>query len=177
MKVTLIARSPSVNIDSILLEERQLITVNFLATLESEVRAKPKQAKKFIHLLTTTTMVYVSMLMLADPTMAASAMAMAPTPTPNIDPDLVNTLIILMLSVAGLGVLASVVALMLAGVWKMFFGGKQSDEWRQNIYRGLGQVLLAPVSVALIVGLAILLFSTIPAFHPLVRPIQAWFQM
>lgn len=173
MKVMLIARSPSVNIKPYLLGERQSISANFIATLESEVKKNPKQAKKFKHLLSATAMMCLSMLMLADPTMAATVM----NPTPNIDPDLVNTLIILMLSVAGLGVLASVVALMLAGVWKMFFGGKQSDEWRQNIYRGLAQVLLAPVSVALVVGLAILLFSTIPAFHPLVKPIQAWFQM
>ncbi|OPH61742.1 hypothetical protein BC351_00430 [Paenibacillus ferrarius] len=175
MKTMLIARSPSVDIKPLELRPREYVKINFLAILESEVKSNPKQAKKFKNLLSTTSMVCLSMLMLADPTMAET---MAPTPTPpNIDPDLVNTLIILMLSVAGLGVLASVVALMLAGVWKMFFGGSSADQWRQNIYRGLAQVLLAPVSVALVVGLAMLLFSTIPAFHPLVKPIQAWFQM
>ncbi len=173
MRVMLIARSPSVEIEPLELRPRESISINFIATLESEVKANPKQARKFKHLLSVTSMMCVSMLMLADPTMAATTMS----PTPNIDPDLVNTLMILMLSVAGLGVLASVVALMMAGVWKMFFGGNQANQWRQEIYRGLGQVLIAPVSVALIVGLAVLLFSTIPAFHPLVKPITTWFQM
>jgi hypothetical protein len=172
--VTLIARQSSIDIKSRSLEEKEnSANANFLMQLESEVKANPRRAKKLKTLLSATATMCVSMLIVAQPTMAASIVPSQP----NIDPDLINTLIILMLTCAGLGVLASVVGLMMAGIWRMFFGGKQADEWRQNIYRGLGQVLLAPVTVALIVGLALLLFSSLPAFRPLVRPIQAWFQM
>jgi hypothetical protein len=175
MIVNLIPRHPSTNINrrsySIAAQETEIITSNFLQSLDKEVRHNPFQAKKLRKTLTITHTMLVSTLVLAQPTYAA---AMAPT---NIDPDIVNTLVLLMLTCAGLGVLAAVVGLMAAGVWKMFFGGNQADQWRQNIYRGLGQVILAPVTVALIVGLALLLFSHIPAFQPLVKPIQAWFQM
>lgn len=175
MILTLIARQPSIDISnrSFQLSEHSEDPTNFLVHLKKEVKQYPKQAKKLKHLLSTTAAMCVSMLVLVHPTMAAT---LSPT-VQTIDPDLINTLMILMLSCAGLGVLAAVVGLMMAGVWKMFYGGSQADQWRQNIYRGLGQVLLAPVAVALIVGLALLLFSTLPAFQPLIKPIQAWFQM
>lgn len=164
MMVNMVPRAPSINlgIRSINLSKEGTSAENFLMDLEMEVKRNPRKAMKLKSSLIATSMTFGSIFATLNPT--------------TIDPDIVHTLTLLMLTCAGLGVLAAVVGLMAAGVWKMFFGGNQADLWRQNIYRGLGQVILAPVSVALIVGLAVLLFSTVPAFKPIIEPITAWFQ-
>lgn len=139
---------------------------NFLVQLEGEVKTHPRQAKRFRKLLLTTQATCVSMFLLAQPTFAA---------TTDLDPDVAKTLLLLEITCAALGAAAAVIGLMIAGVWKMFFGGKQADEWTTNIFKGLGQVIIAPIAVALIVGLATLLFGGLPGFQPIKNPLAAWF--
>lgn len=139
---------------------------NFLNKLELEVIQQPRQAKKLKKLLMTTHSMCVSMFLLAQPTFAA---------TTELDPDVQKSILILEITCAILAVALAVVGLMAAGVWKMFFGGKQADEWTTNIYKGLGQVIIAPIAVALIVGLATLLFSNLPAFQPIGKALSTWF--
>ncbi len=141
---------------------------NFLIQLAKEVKTNTRQAKRLRKLIIGTLSVSISLLVLSQPTFAS--------PVDSVDPDLMNTLLTLMVACVGLSMGAAVIALMLAGTWRMFFGGKQSGEWTINIVKGIAQVLAAPVVVALIAGLFTLLFSGLPAFQPITAPIIAWFQ-
>lgn len=170
MRLNIIPKSPSVNIriksidfNQVGFSESEISVENFLADLEMEVRKNPRKAMKLKSSLIAMSMTLGSILVSVNP-------------TATIDPDIQHALTLLMITCAGLGVFAAVIGLMAAAVWRMFFGKRAAEEWRENIYRGLGQLLAAPVTVALIVGLAVLLFSSIPAFKPMIEPITAWFQ-
>lgn len=151
---------------SVFVESVKETKLNFLVTLDKEVKQFPKRGRKLRRLLITTHSMCVSMF-LAQPAFAATS--------PELDPDVQQTILILEITCAILAASAAIIGLMAAGVWKMYFGGKQADEWTTNIYKGLGQVIVAPIGVALIVGMAVLLFSGIPAFQPIGEALNTWF--
>lgn len=133
---------------------------NFIQVLESEVRKSPTQARKLLREVSKTRTMLGSILLLS----------------PAIPPELTSSFLIAIAILAALGVGIAIVSLMLAGLWKMSgFGKARSDEWTKDIYKGLLQVLTAPIIVALVVAVCVLLFHNLPAFSPISDPIQTFF--
>lgn len=168
MILKLQAKSPSVNVN-FKIYEVQTSNKNFLNELAKEVKSNPRQAKRLYKLLVTTHLAFVSVL--AQPLIAMAA----PINSGNVDPDIVEILIKLEATCVVLAVGAAIVALMLAGMWRMFFGGSQATEWTQNIIKGFGQVITAPMIIALIIGLMTLMFTGMPAFRVIKDALEVWF--
>lgn len=166
MKVTLTTKSSAVTISTktFVLEQNNR---NFLDQLRVEVIQNPKKARKLLKILSTTHTVFASMLIQTDLVRAA--------PTNLVPPDITNSILIAIAVIAALGVGIAILSLMIAGMWKMLFGKSRADDWTVNILKGLGQLLGAPILVALIVGIFTLLFSKVPAFQPIVSPITTFF--
>lgn len=157
-----IKRSP------VTLEEVKSDGGSFLEQLKQEVvrnRSKGRQLKRII-LATQTACLSLLVLAQAQPTFAMEVS--------NVKSEASTLMLELMVVVALLGVGASVIGLMLAGIWKMAMGSSQADQWTHNIIKGLGQVIGAPAIVALIVGVAALLFQGIPIFQPIGGAIDAF---
>lgn len=165
MKVILHPRHSTVTVKSQIVEMGKE-EINFLMKLESEVKANPKKSKKLRKQIIATHAMCVSLFALITPVSAASG---------GVDPDLLQTLVIIMGTCVVLAAAAAVIALMAAGVWKMFFGEKDASDWTTNIIKGIIQVFSAPVIVALIAGIFTLMFSHLPAFIPILTPLRAWY--
>lgn len=146
--------------------ERRVSLEPFLQHLESEVRQNPTKAKKLQKLIKSTNMVCAGLLVVG--------VKPATTASTQIDPEVISTGLLIMGIVACLAVLAAIIGGMLAGIWKMFFGGRQADAWTTEILKGFSQVMLAPLVIALIIGIFTLLFGNLPAFAPL-KGASIWF--
>jgi hypothetical protein len=88
--------------------------------------------------------------------------------------DLVDFIIQSITIIVVIGIGAAAICLMLASLWKMI-NGKKSDEWIQNVIKGFSGMLAAPLIVALIVMMFVLLFSHFPLFSPVLKGIDVFF--
>lgn len=142
---------------------------DFLTELNQEVVKCPSKAKKLKKTILATQAVCLSLLALAQPTSA-----MGINPSIEVPSEAAQIMVEIMVIVAILGVGATIIGLMLAGLWKAFFGGNQADVWTTNILKGFGQIVVAPAVVSLIVLAANLLFGGLPIFQPIGDAISAF---
>lgn len=163
-------RNPNVKIDSVTRLINEFTTEEkkikpFLHSLESEVKANPRQAKKLTKLMSTTSTMLTAILF----TNLAPSNDLI-----EIDPELKQMFILAMVIVVVLAFVAAMIAGMVAGIWKMFpfFGGDGADRWNQSIIKGFSQVLAAPVIIGIIVILFSLLFSKLPFFNPVEQAVK-----
>jgi hypothetical protein len=169
MLLTMTPRQPTVNIKSVNIDLNE--KSDFFQQLRVEVMQNPKGAKKLIAAISSTSTTFCSGLIFALTTLKVPATSVT------IDPDLRDTILILMGLIACLAVAAALIAWMAAGVWKMYFGGSSADNWTQNILKGLIQVLSGPIIIGLLLALFTLLFGNLPAFRVIKDAILVWFQV
>lgn len=141
----------------------------FIQQLESEVRSNPKQARKLVKLMSSTGTMLIAILFT---TLAPAPKAIV------IDPEIKQMFTIALIIVAAIGIISAMLAAMLAGIWKMFpfFGGKQADQWQQDILKGICIVLASPVIIGAIVLIFGYLFGNFPLFQPIKQAIDIFLQ-
>lgn len=163
-------KNATINIDTITnFIEANPSTTPFTRQLESEVKKSPKQAKKLIKLMSSTGTMFAAILFTA-PTVAKNGI--------DIDPEIKHMFTMALIIVAAIGIIASMIAAMLAGIWKMFpfFGGKQADQWNLDIVKGITQVLAAPIIIGAIILLFGYLFGNFPLFQPIKTAVGIFLQ-
>jgi len=141
-------------------------TETFLWQLESEVKANPIKAKKLTKLMSATATMLTAILFTATAPTVQSGL--------EIDPELKKMFLLAMVVIVLLGIVAAVIAGMIASIWKMFpfLGGKQAESWNIEIYKGLGQLLATPIIIGGIVILFYVLFNKLPFFNPVKEAIN-----
>lgn len=165
MKLNMNPKFASVNIASKTIYLGEERNENFLQELEQEVIKSPAIAKRLIRDMKKTQVLSLSLITIL-------------TPSPAIPPEIVQFLLVAMGIIAALGIAIAIIASMLSGIWKMVckaLGKKNSDDWTLDIYKGLAQVLLSPLVIALIVAIFTILFRNVPAFQPIKPAIEAFF--
>jgi hypothetical protein len=135
---------------------------NFIQTIEREVNQNPNQFKRKIEKWK------VEVLKLQ--TTCASLLVLAPQ---SVIPDEVwKTILTVMIVVFLVGIAIGTICLMLAGIWKTL--RQDSSAWTRDILKGIGQVVLAPVIVALIVIICAYLFGNLPVYKPFKEAIDVY---
>lgn len=149
-----------------IVNEKNDIYTPFLHTLAKEVKSQPLVVqKKFFKLLQKVQFAMV-------PLMTASKVhAEENINFPLLDkaygldilPDEVVTIMIQLIIGCGiLGVVFAILCLMIAGGYRMIGQTDKAQMWSVDIIKGLGQVLLSPVIILLLVTLTGLVFKNIP---------------
>lgn len=145
---------------TITLFPEKLNQVNFITELQKEVRNNPQKAKKLLSFLTKTNATLTSWLTLTTPTMASS-----------LSQDMSTTAIDLYVQLGWIAILATIVALMLAGIWQIFMGKEKVKVWRADIIKGLLQTLLAPLIVVVMLLAINFLFPNSEPLSRLTKPV------
>lgn len=71
----------------------------------------------------------------------------------------------LILAAGGLAVALAMLCLIVAGVYRMLGQTQKAQKWSVDIIKGLGQVLLAPIVILILVSLASLVFKNVPGLE------------
>lgn len=169
MTLNFVPRDTNVNLgvvtEHLTVDKRNTVKLTpFHLPSESEVKRNPKKATKLVKLMSSTGSMFAALFLTTAPVTSGEIL----------DPQLKSTILMVMAVVVTLSIAAAIIAAMLAGGWKMFFGGNQADAWSLNILKGFSQVLLAPVIIGIIVLLFSLLFGNLPFFEPVNEAVKAW---
>jgi hypothetical protein len=151
---------------STLIDKKDDMYAPFLQTLAKEVKSQPLVVrKKFIKLLQRTQLLIAPLLI------APKAHAEENINFPLLEkaygldilPDEIVTILIQLIIGCGiLGVAFAILCLMIAGGYRMIGQSDKAQMWSVDIIKGLGQVLLAPVIILLLVTVTALVFRNIP---------------
>ena len=137
----------------------------FMEALTKEVKNQPKHIqKRFYKILRNSYLVALPLLI----TPQAHAQKIG---FPQLDkaqgldilpPEVMDILIQLIIAAGILGVAFAILCLMVAGGYRMIGQSAKAQNWSTDIIRGLGQVLLAPVIILILVTITSLVFKNVP---------------
>lgn len=141
-------------------------TSDFIDAIAKEVEKKPKSVqKRFFKILRNSYLLVIPLLT------TQKAHAAGATNIPLFDkaysldilPQEIVTILIQLIVAAGiLGVAFAMLCLMVAGGYRMIGQTDKARNWSSDIIRGLGQILLAPVIILILVTLTSLIFRNVP---------------
>jgi uncharacterized membrane protein YdfJ with MMPL/SSD domain len=77
-------------------------------------------------------------------------------------PEIMDILIEIIIAAGVLGVAFAILCLMIAGGYRMIGQSMKAQNWSTDIIKGLGQVLLAPVIILILVTITSLVFRNVP---------------
>lgn len=137
----------------------------FMEVLAKEVKNQPKHIqKRFYKILRNSYLVALPLLI----TPQAHAQKIG---FPKLDeaegleilpPEILNILIELIIAAGILGVAFAILCLMIAGGYRMIGQKMKAQSWSTDIITGLGQILLAPVIILILVTVTSLVFRNVP---------------
>jgi hypothetical protein len=140
-----------------------------LQNLQEEVKYLNKQKrKKYLKIAKATLLTSVSIFMLVNPLLASAQVPQAITvgtaPDMIMPADVMKAGLYLIGITLAVAVILAIVLYQISGMYRMLRKSKEATEWESDIIKGFSQVLLAPVIVVTIAGLAYLLFAGLPFF-------------
>lgn len=147
-------------------EKKEDMYAPFLRTMVKEVNQQPLAVKrKFVKLLQKAQLLLMPLLLThkvhaqenIDFPLLEKAYGL------DILPDEVVTILIQMITACGIiGVAFAIICLMIAGGYRMIGQTDKARLWSVDIIKGLGQILLAPVIILLLVTITGFMFKNIP---------------
>ena len=142
---------------------------DFIEKFVKEVNGKPKQVReRFYKILTATYLIALPSLIPMNANAQTQAVNLG---VPMIDkansleilpPEIVTILLQLVVAAGVIGVVFAILCLMVAGGYRMIGQSDKARNWSTDIIKGLGQVLLAPVIILLLVTLVSMMFKKVP---------------
>lgn len=141
----------------------------FIEELVKEVKMQPKATqKKFIKTAQKTLLMFLPL------SISMKAHAQTPVGFPILEkssqsqliPTEISELLMeIIFSAGALAVALAILCLIIAGVYRMIGQREKAQRWSIDVIHGLGQVLLAPIAILILVTLASLVFRNVPGLE------------
>lgn len=144
---------------------------SFTESIIREVNARPK--KNQLKIIKSLQMISISLIPILHTDQRASASILQPLldsskTTEILPPEIIDILKQLILACGTIAVALAMILMSIAGMYWMLGNKAKSKQWTEDIIKGFGQVLLAPVIILILASLTVLLFKN-------VRGLEAFF--
>lgn len=137
---------------------------SFMESLIEEVNIHPKKTQ--LKIMKSLQMISISLIPLLHTNQNASASILQPLLDSSktieiLPPEIIDILMQLILACGTIAVALAMILMSVAGIYWMLGNKVKSKQWTEDIIKGFGQVLLAPVIILILASLTVLLFKNV----------------
>lgn len=134
---------------------------DFIERIETEVKSKPKSVQKRFYKILKSTYLSAIPLLVASKAHADYPLLDSKYESKLLPVEITEILKELILVAGSLGILFAMLCLMAAGIYRIIGQRSRAQSWSKDIIGGLGQILLAPVIILILVTLTNLIFGNV----------------